>query len=253
MDITFRIGALRITVQGPLDLCVDAQRRIADCFGADSPPPASSVPSGFSFVNPPPTASASHQAPATEAGPSVPESRSDVVASFPPLPNRWASLTGQLHSASSSGASRLARAWVAGHWARATLEGRVPSPSHSPVLKIPPSITWCCVHRLFSSLCLYPRPEPILTWWEGLSTPLPSRAASPRSWRRKCTVTRLALTFRRGDESFRGTRFFPELACAARPRLARRGRRPAGGRSQGSLSSQASRWLAPCSTGPFLR
>ena len=137
VDITFRIGALRITVQGPLDLCVDAQRRIADCLGADSPPPASSVPSRFSFVNPPPTAPASHQAPATEPEPSVPESRSDVVASFPPLPNCWASLAGQLHSASSSGSSRLARAWVAGHWARATLEGRVPSPAHSPVLKIP--------------------------------------------------------------------------------------------------------------------
>ena len=140
-ELVFRIGSLVITLKGPAGEVARAQPLIAASLRSSSPPPVSRASSGFSLVDPPEIASAS-----TDVGSSArrssapPETRGDVAASFLPLPDRWARQAHQahqLHSSVCSGESRLQRAWLAGNWAGAVLNGRIGTPAHSPVVKLP--------------------------------------------------------------------------------------------------------------------
>ena len=137
-ELIFRIGLLRISVSGPIEDCVTARRRILASLGPASPDHSPRSQSSFSVIDPPASAPEPARTSCT-SGPSARRvsSRDDVLASFPPLPERWASQARSLHSTSVSGLGRITRAWVAGNWARATLDGRVPSPVHTPVLNLP--------------------------------------------------------------------------------------------------------------------
>ena len=134
-ELIFRVGALRISVSGPAEDTVSARRRILECLAPASSAASPRSQSSFSVIDPP--AQQARPVTSSEDGPQQTESRDDVRLSFPPLPARWASSAGQLHCSSVSGLDRVNRAWVAGLWARATLDGRVPSPSHTPTLNLP--------------------------------------------------------------------------------------------------------------------
>ena len=64
--------------------------------------------------------------------------RDQLERSFPPLPERLAALAErQLSSGALAPRARALRAWIAGHWARAVLSGRVPTPCFTPRLALP--------------------------------------------------------------------------------------------------------------------
>ena len=135
-----------------------ARRRILACLSNSSPDHSPRSFSSFSVIDPPASATEQRRTAPTN-GPSRGRvsSRDDVLSSFPPLPDRWASQASALHSTSVSGLGRITRAWVAGNWAKATLEGRVPSPVHTPVLQ---SFTLCSEHLVLTdrpSLAPLPR------------------------------------------------------------------------------------------------
>ena len=109
-----------------------------------TPPPESSqtspaVPLGFSpgsrvdrsgsLARSPAPASASVAAP--------PEPRSAIQASFREIPQYLLESARTLRSSVSSPEERARRAWTAGCWAAAVLEGRVQTPNCTPSLQLP--------------------------------------------------------------------------------------------------------------------
>lgn len=64
------------------------------------------------------------------------ESRDQISASFPPCPVHHLAGSTRLTGASISGRARVLRAWTAGLWAKAVLEGRVPTPNRTPPLDL---------------------------------------------------------------------------------------------------------------------
>ena len=138
-ELTFRLGNLVITLKGPLEECARAQPLISACLSSRSPPQASRSSSDFVVIDPPAEEDTPpDQGASTRRSSAPPETRSDVLASFLPLPARWSGQASSLHSSVCSGESRLQRAWVAGQWANAVLRGRVSTPAHSPILRLPP-------------------------------------------------------------------------------------------------------------------
>ena len=136
-ELIFRVGRISVSLRGPPRDCVSLQEHIARYFEAPSTSRASDSSSGYLLIDPVADSPASEEPTPTPPRHSVPEeTRSDVLASFPPLPERWSSLAHQLHSAQSSGIDRIRRAWVAGQWASAAISGRVSTPAHTPVLSI---------------------------------------------------------------------------------------------------------------------
>ena len=76
----------------------------------------------------------------TSAAPRAAPTRSSIAASFPPWPDHCIDLCGRLSSSASfSPADRARRAWVAGQWAKAVLQGEVPTPLPTPVLNVKPT------------------------------------------------------------------------------------------------------------------
>ena len=73
--------------------------------------------------------------PASSSRPGL-ESRDQISASFPPCPVHLLAGASRLTGASISGRARLLRAWTAGLWARAVLEGRAFTPNRTPPLDL---------------------------------------------------------------------------------------------------------------------
>ena len=69
-----------------------------------------------------------------------PEPRSSIEASFPAIPSVLLDSARNLRSSVSSPSERATRAWVAGCWAGAVLQGRSPTPNCTPRLSIPSRI-----------------------------------------------------------------------------------------------------------------
>ena len=115
-----------------------ARQRIVGCLAPASPPQSPRSVSSFSVIDPPATAQAtSRPFPGSQGSNVHAKTRNDVLASFPPLPARWASAAHQLHSSAQSGLGRVTRAWVAGNCAQATLAGECPLRPNTRVLNLP--------------------------------------------------------------------------------------------------------------------
>ena len=86
-EITCRIGSLVITLKGPIEECARAQPLIAASLRSNSPPPASRSSSGYVVIDPPePDAGETAGSASARRSSAPPETRSDVAASFLPLP-----------------------------------------------------------------------------------------------------------------------------------------------------------------------
>ena len=75
--------------------------------------------------------------PPTLSSQTLPESRAAIEASFPPLPLHLLDTARSLRSTVSSPQERAKRAWVAGCWASAVLNGRSTTPNATPQLQLP--------------------------------------------------------------------------------------------------------------------
>eukprot|EP00438_Fugacium_kawagutii_P032333 Skav226350 [mRNA] locus=scaffold2980:276189:287601:- [translate_table: standard] len=84
---------------------------------------------------------------ATPASSATSETRVSIAAAFPPCPQHWVvTASGALRSQAArlTGAERARRAWLAGQWARAVLEGRVATPNASETIDLG-NRYWCVV------------------------------------------------------------------------------------------------------------
>ena len=119
----------------------DAIRGLALALARDPSPSDRVSVSSWVRVDPttpvePGTRVAPGPAPSPQPAPSAPRSHEAIQADFPPLPERCLQACRALASGPSDAtpAARASRAWVAGHWARAVLDGVVQKPLPTPAL-----------------------------------------------------------------------------------------------------------------------
>ena len=129
IDITVRIRELSITVSGPATQASQLVSQLAN----HNPPTGGSVgstlsESSYSRVDLPVSV------PLTS---SRRETRAEIEASFAPCPDHLCRLARQLGGSTTlGGEGRILRAWKAGQWARATIQGRSASPCRTPPLDL---------------------------------------------------------------------------------------------------------------------
>ena len=97
-------------------------------------------PLRVTLSDPEPVSSRRSGAPASSASVPAPETRSEIAASFPECPQYCLDLCRALSSPVLSAEGRAKRAWLAGRWFKAVLEGRVATPSPAPVLALRPVV-----------------------------------------------------------------------------------------------------------------
>ena len=137
VELGVRLAGLTITVRGSPSRTADFVRDLADSSLRSIPPPVDtsqvSEPSILSFGSSPASSR---------------DSRTSILASFPPCPGHWLVAAHRLTCSRLSGLSRIKRAWVAGCWARAVGEGRIGSPNQTEAIELP-NRYWCvafCEH-----------------------------------------------------------------------------------------------------------
>ena len=124
VELSCRVGDLQITVRGPLD---QATAFVRDCTRRAAAAPsrrAASSEASFDLVS--------------EVGGARTtfETRAQIEASFAPCPAILVAQGDKLSGASLAGPDRVKRAWLAGQWGRAVLDGRAPSPNRTPQLGV---------------------------------------------------------------------------------------------------------------------
>lgn len=123
-EITVRIRDLSITVRGPASQAAELVGSLARQHSS-STRPSSPAPSDsrYSFVEPEPVRGRR-------------ETREEIERTFSPCPSEFLAGARRLSGSCFSGESRLRRAFRAGQWARATIEGRIHSPNRSEQLDL---------------------------------------------------------------------------------------------------------------------
>ncbi len=123
VELTLRLRGLRISIQGPAPLATVLAGRIPDLFDSPSARSANTEAAQTSVLS---------FAPSTaQTGLRAPESRAEVLASFGTIPTTVLDLSRRLGGGLESPDFRVRRAWLAGCWARAVLQGRVQTPNRS--------------------------------------------------------------------------------------------------------------------------
>ena len=134
LDLTCQFGDLHITISGPASQATDLLRSITS-RPLGSAPPASSAASAASFdlVSQP----ASSRAALPAAGyPARLEHRDTILATFRPCPDYLLEGSSKLVGSKLCGADRVRRAFLAGQWAKAVRDKRVPSPNRTPPIEL---------------------------------------------------------------------------------------------------------------------
>lgn len=127
IEVTCKVGDLRVTICGPGDQATDLLRDISRLAGRAGSPGGST---DFEVVG----------APSTSRAASSPggEHRSEIEATFDECPVHLVLSGSRLSGSALSGADRIRRAWRAGQWAKAVKDGRIPTPSRTPQLDLRP-------------------------------------------------------------------------------------------------------------------
>lgn len=133
LDLTCQFGDLRISISGPASQATDLLRSITSGqLGASSAASsAASVAPSFDLVSQP---SASHQPP--RSYPERLEHRDTILATFRPCPDYLLEGSSKLVGSKLCGADRVRRAFLAGQWAKAVRDKRVPSPNRTPPIEL---------------------------------------------------------------------------------------------------------------------
>lgn len=130
IELSLQLAGLSITVRGSPSRAVDFVRELADS------PPASVARHGY----PGAPSEASVQS-FTSSG----DTRGSLLSSFPSCPTSWINRAERALSGSHlTGSARARRAWIAGCWARAVVEGRVSSPNRTETISLQNRF-WCVV------------------------------------------------------------------------------------------------------------
>ena len=125
-DTTFHLRDLVITVSGPAS---QASQFVADCSTRRS---CSASSRGLPSSSPPFVASEE----TVHGG----ETRAEIEASFRACPQHCLDLASRLSGSIEFSRKRIHRAWRAGQWAGAVLQGRVGSPNRSEQLPLQPRV-----------------------------------------------------------------------------------------------------------------
>lgn len=143
VELSLQLSGLQITVRGPPVAASEfiqglqrgsAQHSAASTSGYNSP--RATLGRGEA-ASPAPS-------PAPSAATSG-ETRASILATFPDCPAPWISIASrELGASSRTPADRARRAWVAGNWAQAVVQGRVSSPNRSETIDLPNRF-WCVV------------------------------------------------------------------------------------------------------------
>ena len=134
-ELSISLGDLYITVSGPPQ---QAAGLVGYILRYNPTPTRSQSPdreSTFSLVDPPATTSVPERLPPSRR---TFETRSQIEATFTECPDFLETAGSRLSGASLSGSDRVRRAWKAGQWAGAVLQGRVGSPNRTPQLDLRP-------------------------------------------------------------------------------------------------------------------
>lgn len=127
-EITIRIRGLVVTVSGPPSQAARFVEEVTRGAGAStrSSSPGQRSLGSYTVVESSPRPSR------VEA----PETRQEIERSFRPCPDSCLDRARALGGPVEDARGRVRRAWLAGCWARATLDGRCPSPNRTPPLQL---------------------------------------------------------------------------------------------------------------------
>ena len=125
IELTCKIRGLEITIKGPSSEATSFLASITS--GSLAGRTASPAPTAGSFeLVSSPTASHSQHPRGRQL-----ETRDQILATFGSCPSRLLSCAGRLGGLQAEAESRIRRAWLAGKWAKATIDKRVLSPCRS--------------------------------------------------------------------------------------------------------------------------
>ena len=155
VELSIALGNLQISVRGPAGSAADFVRQVAHSPVAPQSVSAGGSPRGSARPSTLPFESPSRASQASSVGS---ETRTSIAGSFPLCPHSWvATASSRLRGSALSPAQRAARAWTAGCWARAVLDGRVSSPNSTPTIELRNGF-WvvvrcenCAAPRIFTS------------------------------------------------------------------------------------------------------
>eukprot|EP00435_Cladocopium_sp_Y103_P043183 s1495_g12.t1 len=134
VELSIALGNLQIAVRGPAGSAADFVRQVADTPLASQPVSVAGSPRVGIGTSSLPFASPSRVSQASSTGS---ETRTSIAGSFPLCPSSWlATANSRLRGSNLSATERANRAWIAGCWARAVLDGRVSSPNSTPTIEL---------------------------------------------------------------------------------------------------------------------
>ena len=126
LELSFRFRQLEVTVRGPAREASGFLSAVTSGSFAGFPPSPSPSSRSYDVISS--AASPDH------SGGRHRETRDQILASFPQCPGRLLALSTRLGCSQADSEERLRRAWTAGQWAKAVLEGRCHSPNRTPPL-----------------------------------------------------------------------------------------------------------------------
>lgn len=127
IEITCKVGLLRVSIVGPADQATDLLRDISALRAGVASPGGSA---DFELVQGP-------EGVVNNSGEPL-EHRHEILDTFVDCPVHLVLGGSRLTGSSTSGADRIRRAWRAGQWAKAVASGRVATPSRTPPLDLRP-------------------------------------------------------------------------------------------------------------------
>ena len=129
VELTISVRDLRVTISGPLPSAAQLAEDLAQLhLGEPASAAADSQLGSSSWTLPsePPIVSSSL----------VGETREQILASFPACPDSCLHSARRLVGLVADTEFRIRRAWLAGQWARAVLDGRISTPSRTPQIRV---------------------------------------------------------------------------------------------------------------------
>ena len=156
VELSVDFAGLSISVRGPTDSAARFVQHLGGLQASGYPTSPRTTRSAGAASSAP-----NFQSPSRASTTST-TTRSSILASFPPCPAQWTQAANSfLRGSKVPPCDRASRAWVAGCWAKAVIEGRVGTPNATPTIELGNRF-WvvvkcehCQVPRIFTSSARY--------------------------------------------------------------------------------------------------